>query len=179
MRREGIAAPLPEAALSLKHESIGEVLRCAQDDKSSWPFMNTRTFPVASPHVFTNMFKCSLPGNATFSNSSRPSSATKVITPSTREIQEHFGFASQTSVMQYLAALERKGVLQRHARKARALITAAPKTRVVDIPIYGEIPAGMATFSEENIEGHVALDLDSLNARAARALLLYACAAIP
>jgi repressor LexA len=31
----------------------------------------------------------------------------KGLTPSTREIQEHFGFASQTSVMQYLAALER------------------------------------------------------------------------
>jgi repressor LexA len=88
----------------------------------------------------------------------------KGLTPSTREIQEHFGFASQTSVMQYLAALERKGVLQRHARKARALITAAPHSRVVDIPIYGEIPAGMATLAEQNIEGHIALDLESLNA---------------
>ena len=67
----------------------------------------------------------------------------KGLTPSTREIQEHFGFASQTSVMQYLAALERKGFLQRHARKARALITAAPHSQVIDIPIYGEIPAGM------------------------------------
>jgi repressor LexA len=88
----------------------------------------------------------------------------KRLTPSTREIQEHFGFASQTSVMQYLAALERKGFLQRHAHKARALITAAPQTRVVEIPIYGEIPAGMATLAEENIEGHVALDPDSVNA---------------
>ena len=88
----------------------------------------------------------------------------KGLTPSTREIQEHFGFASQTSVMQYLAALERKGFLQRHARKARALITAAPHSQVIDIPIYGEIPAGMATLAEQNIEGHVALDLDSLNA---------------
>ena len=98
---------------------------------------------------------------------------TKGLTPSTREIQEHFGFASQTSVMQYLAALERKGFLQRHARKARALITAAPHSRVVDIPIYGEIPAGMATLAEQNIEGHVALDLDSLNAsRSARTFAL-------
>ena len=44
----------------------------------------------------------------------------KGVTPSTREIQGHFGFASQTSVMQYIAALERKGFLGRHARKARA-----------------------------------------------------------
>ena len=35
----------------------------------------------------------------------------KGVTPSTREIQNHFGFASQTSVMQYIAALERKGFL--------------------------------------------------------------------
>ncbi|MFL6528989.1 MAG: LexA family protein, partial [Chthoniobacterales bacterium] len=39
----------------------------------------------------------------------------KGITPSTREIQQHFGFASQTSVMQYLDALERKGFVDRHA----------------------------------------------------------------
>ncbi len=95
------------------------------------------------------------------------------LTPSTREIQEHFGFASQTSVMQYLATLERKGFLQRHARKARALVTSGTRMRVVDIPIYGEIPAGMSTLAEENIEGHVALDLDSINAsRTARTFAL-------
>ena len=33
----------------------------------------------------------------------------KGLTPSTREIQEHFGFASQTSVMQYLARARAKG----------------------------------------------------------------------
>ena len=68
----------------------------------------------------------------------------KGITPSTREIQHHFGFASQTSVMQYIDALERKGFLDRHARKARALITPVQKVRITDIPIYGQIPAGMA-----------------------------------
>lgn len=88
----------------------------------------------------------------------------KGITPSTREIQHHFGFASQTSVMQYLATLERKGFLNRHARKARALITSVQKARITDIPIYGQIPAGMATLTEQNIEGHVSLDTHSVNA---------------
>jgi repressor LexA len=88
----------------------------------------------------------------------------KGITPSTREIQNHFGFASQTSVMQYLGALERKGFLDRHARKARALITPIQKVRITDIPIYGQIPAGMATLTEQTIEGHVALDTQSVNA---------------
>jgi repressor LexA len=88
----------------------------------------------------------------------------KGITPSTREIQHHFGYASQTSVMQYLGALERKGFLNRHARKARALITPVQKVRIADVPIYGQIPAGMATLTEENIEGHVSLDTSSVNA---------------
>src|SRR5204862_8241663 len=85
------------------------------------------------------------------------------ITPSTREIQSHFGFASQTSVMQYIAVLERKGFLDRHARKARALITPAMKVRIRDIPIYGQIPAGMSALTEQTIEGHVSLDTRSAN----------------
>src|ERR1700731_3520603 len=88
----------------------------------------------------------------------------KGITPSTREIQKHFRFASQTSVMQYLAALERKGFLNRHARKARALITPVQKVRITDIPIYGQIPAGMSTLTDQTIEGHVSLDMRSVNA---------------
>ncbi len=88
----------------------------------------------------------------------------KGITPSTREIQHHFGFASQTSVMQYISTLERKGFLDRHARKARALITPVQKVRITDIPIYGQIPAGMAALTEQTIEGHVSLDTRSVNA---------------
>ena len=88
----------------------------------------------------------------------------KGITPSTREIQGHFGFASQTSVMQYISTLERKGFLSRHARKARALITPHQKVGITEIPIYGQIPAGMAEVSEENIEGHVSVDRETANA---------------
>src|ERR1700686_857187 len=87
----------------------------------------------------------------------------KGITPSTREIQHHFGFASQTSVMQYIDTLERKGFLDRHARKARALITPVQKVRITDIPIYGQIPAGMSTLTEQTVEGHVSLDTRSAN----------------
>jgi len=88
----------------------------------------------------------------------------KGITPSTREIQNHFGFASQTSVMQYISTLARKGFLDRHARKARALVTPVQKVRITDIPIYGQIPAGMATLTEQTVLGHVSLDARSANA---------------
>src|SRR5678815_2401061 len=43
------------------------------------------------------------------------------LTPSTREIQEHFRFASQTAAVNHLRALERKGSIQRHPGKARGL----------------------------------------------------------
>jgi repressor LexA len=85
------------------------------------------------------------------------------LTPSTREIQSHFRFASQTSVMQYIAALERKGFLRRHAGKARALVTPIQKVRIHDVPIYGQIPAGMSSSTEHDIEGHVCLDTRSAN----------------
>ena len=85
------------------------------------------------------------------------------LTPSTREIQSHFRFASQTSVMQYITALEKKGFLQRHAGKARALITPIQKVRIQDVPIYGQIPAGMAALTEQDVEGHVSLDTRSAN----------------
>src|SRR2546421_12476170 len=88
----------------------------------------------------------------------------KGVTPSTREIQQHFGFASQTSVMQYIGALERKGFLDRHARKARALITPVQKARITDVPIYGQIPAGMPTLTDQTIEGQTSLDTRSVNA---------------
>jgi len=88
----------------------------------------------------------------------------KGVTPSTREIQHHFGFASQTSVMQYINTLQRKGFLDRHARKARALITPVQKVRITDIPIYGQIPAGMVTLTEQTMEGHISLDTRSVNA---------------
>ena len=103
----------------------------------------------------------------------------KGMTPSTREIQHHFGFASQTSVMQYIDALERKGFLDRHARKARALITPVQKVRITDIPIYGQIPAGMATLTEQTIEGHISLDARSVNASKNGRTLRCGFAAIP
>src|ERR1700737_4204835 len=87
----------------------------------------------------------------------------KGITPSTRALQSQFRFSSQTSVMQYLAALERKGFLQRHAGKARALITPVQKVRITDVPIYGQIPAGMSALTDQPIEGNVSLDSPPAN----------------
>ena len=41
--------------------------------------------------------------------------------PSSREIQAHFGFLSQTAAMNHLRALEKKGVIVRTPGKARSV----------------------------------------------------------
>lgn len=89
------------------------------------------------------------------------------VMPSTREIQEHFGFASQTAAVNHLKALERKGVIQRLAGKARAVALSASVGRdpIADIPIYGQIAAGFPAFAEQEIAGTVSLDLHSAGLR--------------
>jgi len=86
------------------------------------------------------------------------------VTPSTREIQHYFGFASQTAAMSHLRALERKGAIHRHPGKARAVVfpEELDRAEIVDIPIYGNIAAGMAQDVEPEREGCVSIDIASL-----------------
>ncbi len=86
------------------------------------------------------------------------------IIPTTREIQKRFGFASQTAAMSHLRALERKGVIQRLANKARAIIFQDDMDReeIHDIPLYGSIAAGMAQDVEQDKQGCVSIDIASL-----------------
>ena len=86
------------------------------------------------------------------------------IMPSTREIQHHFGFASQTAAMNHLRALEKKQVIQRVPGKARAVVFPEELDReeIIDIPIYGSIAAGMGEDQEQNKEGCISIDICSL-----------------
>lgn len=78
--------------------------------------------------------------------------------PSTREIQRHFGFASQTAAVNHLKALERKGCL----RRLPGDLLPVNSDRFSQIPLLGLIPAGLPTFEEEHSEGGVAVDLSSI-----------------
>lgn len=91
-------------------------------------------------------------------------SANTGIMPSTREIQAHFGFKSQTAAMGHLRALEKKGVIQRLPGKARAVIfpESLDREEIVDIPLYGNIAAGYAQDATENREAVVSVDVRSL-----------------
>lgn len=86
------------------------------------------------------------------------------VMPSTRDIQRHFGFSSQTAAMSHLRALERKGVIQRLAGKARAVVFPEDLERaeIVDIPVYGQIPAGLAVETEQQSDGCISVDVQTL-----------------
>jgi repressor LexA len=91
------------------------------------------------------------------------------IMPSTREIQEHFGFASQTAAVSHLRALERKGAVKRLPNKARALQLVEDdgleREPIVDIPIYGMIPAGYGDDTVPEPEGCLSVDSRSMGIR--------------
>jgi repressor LexA len=86
------------------------------------------------------------------------------VIPTTREIQQHFGFASQTAAVNHLRALEKKGVIQRQAGKARAVAIAShlEREQIVDVPIYGQIAAGMAETVEQENDGVLSIDAASV-----------------
>lgn len=86
------------------------------------------------------------------------------IMPSTREIQHHFGFASQTAAMSHLRTLERKGVIQRLPGKARAVIfpNELDRGEICDIPILGNIAAGMSQNMEPESQGCISIDIAAL-----------------
>ena len=88
------------------------------------------------------------------------------IMPSTREIQEHFGFASQTAAVSHLRALEKKGVIQKLAGKARSLMFTDDLERepIIDIPIYGQIPAGYGDDGVPEPDGQLSVDVRSMGA---------------
>lgn len=94
------------------------------------------------------------------------------VMPSSREVQKHFGFASQTAAMDLLRALERKGSIRRLPGKARAVILSAEDetssqsrnsdSPFIEVPIYGNIAAGMPQDVGEEIEGTVRVDFASM-----------------
>jgi len=86
------------------------------------------------------------------------------VMPSTRDIQKHFGFSSQTAAMSHLRALEKKGAIQRLAGLARAVVFPQDRDRaeIVDVPVYGHIPAGLAVDAEQQTEGCISVDINTL-----------------
>ena len=86
------------------------------------------------------------------------------VTPTTLEIQEHLGLGSQTTVIDHLRALETKGVLRREPNKARGLVPTDEyhDLPMVEIPIYGTIPAGLPADERQQADGCISVDVETL-----------------
>jgi repressor LexA len=90
--------------------------------------------------------------------------------PTVREIGEHVGLASPSTVHAHLANLERAGLLRRDPTKPRALELIGRERReaepaaqraeqhdVTRLPLIGEIAAGGPMLAEENIEEYLSM----------------------
>ena len=83
--------------------------------------------------------------------------------PTSREIQSHFRFQSQTAAMNHLRALERKGAIERSPGKARAAIDPRSRWRpnFRSISLLGQIPAGLSVDAGESEESTLGVDLSA------------------
>ncbi len=80
--------------------------------------------------------------------------------PTLREIMKEFSFKSIGTVQDYLRILEAKGYIRKRGKfKARFLeITGLTAKRLLNIPVLGQVRAGVPILAIENIEGYVNLD---------------------
>lgn len=76
------------------------------------------------------------------------------ISPTQREICEHFGFSSFGTLQKHIRLLMEKGVLVRDWNKRRSLILAedAAPARAVEVPLFGRIAAGQPIDVEASNE---------------------------
>ena len=73
----------------------------------------------------------------------------KGVPPSTREIQRHFKFASQTAVMGHMRSLANKGMIEQLAGRVWGLKASELQMHLFELPIYGSIPAGLPAMQEQ------------------------------
>jgi repressor LexA len=94
------------------------------------------------------------------------------ISPTQTEIARHFGFNSVTTVADHLRLIRQKGLLGEANGKARSLQLFSPlqrfKQRIVDIPVFGSIPAGYGEDRVQEAEGCVSVDVESIGIKLTR-----------
>lgn len=95
------------------------------------------------------------------------------VVPTVREIGAHFKFTSRAAA-DHLDALKRKGFLQSDPGRARSLRPTSPfyqlRSRIMDIPLFGSIPAGLPQIREQDAEGCVSVDIESIGFKSTKPL---------
>ena len=93
--------------------------------------------------------------------------------PTVREIGNHFEISSTNGVRSILAALIKKGYINRSPRLSRGIeiVDTDKKTQelapsnTIEIPIVGRVAAGTPILAVQNLEGTVTIDRDFLACR--------------
>jgi len=97
---------------------------------------------------------------------------TQGATPTFQEIADQFGFRSLNSVTEHVRLLRQKGFLESEPGKARSLRVISPLAKlrncIVDIPLFGAIPAGLPETREQDAEGCVSVDVNSIGYKPTR-----------
>jgi repressor LexA len=92
--------------------------------------------------------------------------------PTFQEIADHFGFRSLNSVTEHVRLLRRKGFIESDPGKARSLRVLSPlaklRNRIVNIPLFGSIPAGLPQAREQEAEGCISVDVESIGYKPTR-----------
>ncbi|MDO4290687.1 MAG: transcriptional repressor LexA [Eggerthellaceae bacterium] len=92
--------------------------------------------------------------------------------PTVREVCQELGLSSPSTVHVHLKALEEKGYIKRDPLKSRSIALTYPLEdevtniitpnfgRVVDVPLVGDVAAGIPILAEENITDTLTLPTD-------------------
>lgn len=86
--------------------------------------------------------------------------------PTVSEIQNHFSFKSPNAVQDHILALEKKGYISRYPHKSRGIEILVSNfdnkekkdSNITEVPIVGQVRAGVPIMAYENIEGKIAVD---------------------
>jgi len=97
---------------------------------------------------------------------------TQGATPTFQEIADQFGFRSLNSVTEHVRLLRQKGFLESEPGKARSLRVISPlaklRSLIADIPLFGTVPAGLPQTREQDAEGCVSVDVESIGFKPTR-----------
>ena len=92
--------------------------------------------------------------------------------PTLREIAAKFRWKSVRAAECHIQTIIKKGLLASEPGKARSLRITSPLSKlrrtVVDIPLFGSIPAGLPQTREQDAEGCISVDIESIGIRPTR-----------
>ena len=86
------------------------------------------------------------------------------VIPSVREIMGRFGFSSPSTVASHLDLLEKKGAIRRESGRSRNIVIPdfKPRQRLLEVPVYGMIPAGIPEGQEQESDRCITVDPETI-----------------